>query len=642
MNKKILALLLSAAMLLSSGSLLYANAAEETDNESEKTTTIEGYDDVDATPSPDPDVTEQPSEAVDDDKPDAEDPEEDTDTLTPQFSGDIGASGGLGFFGSKFPDCRGHWAEKTIIECTDKHYLDGYDDGTFHPDDPVTAAEFSKIYSAWKSRFYTVNYGYWAMPFIRDMIDDGIFEKGDFYDYDAYMTREACAKAIIRSLKGEYFPSNLDMFREYITDIDSADKRYEEYVLKSYISGIITGYDDGSYAPKGFVTRAEILTLINRAINETERVIPEVAASDMLASETQTYYTAAVQVRRSTSANSMQFRLYGKNAQYMTEDDPSSGLKMVNEFQGAQGMAFLMRYDLTDILKREADLKSLKLVINYHSNGDMPLGLFWFEHKISNTDWNDSSYMQNINNSAVAGDNKAGYNAVCDNIKALLPTWGDIENAVPQEQKTQPFAQSELNTDTKKYVFDLSLDELKKHMDKNNIVEFFSTTVNYDRYGLDKDNKPRCYTAGEKAPQIFAEFNTGNGNSSAIRLLPDNAELYGGMLDFEGSDETRTISNFKSNQTIHYAFKAKSAGKYKLTVNYAANEGSGGGIAKIKVNDSETEHDFKQTGSWSAYVYEDLGTFELKEGDNILEISDKLIPNSFLINVRDVVFEKVD
>lgn len=638
---KFISILLSASMLLSSGCMLtvYAEEAEEVN---ESTTTIEGAYDADATPTPDASAAEETAETTDEANTDETVAEEEDESERPsQLGGGVGAAGGLGFFGSKFPDCRGHWAEQTIIECTNKNYLDGYDDGTFHPDAPVTAAEFAKIYSAWKSKFYTVNYGYWAMPFIRDMIDDGIFEDGDYRDYGTYMTREACAKAIVRSLKGEYFPSNLDAFTEYISDYEDVDEKYAEYVLKSYISGIITGYSDGSYKPKEYVTRAEILTLIDRALNETQRVIPEAAGANILAPETQTYYNAAVQVRKSTSANSMQYRLYGKNAQYMTEDDPASGLSLINEFQGAQGMAFLMRYDLSDILKREDSLLSLKLIINRQSNGDMPLGLFWYEHKISSTDWNDSSYMQVVNGSAVAGDNKAGYNAVCDNISAILPTWGDMANAVPQEEKTQPFAQAELDANDR-YVFDLSLDELKEHMDDNNIVEFFTTSVNYDRYGMEKDNKPRCYTAGEKAPQLYASFNTGDGSGSSIRLMPEDAELYGGMLDLEDKGEYVNIANFKTNQTIHYTFKAKSAGTYKLTVYYSANEGSGGGTAKIKVNDTEQEYEFKQTGSWTTYVYEDLGTFKLSEGENILEISDKLIPNSFLINIRDVLFEKID
>ncbi len=566
--------------------------------------------------------------------------ESDSDYKT-QIGGGVGAAGGLGFFGSKFPDCRGHWAEQTIIECTNKNYLDGYEDGNFRPDAPVTAAEFAKIYSAWQEKFYIVNDGYWAMPYIRDMLDDEIFENRDFSDYGKYMTREECAKAIVRSLKAEYFPSNLSAFEQYITDIDMAGAEYKEYVLKSYISGIITGYDDGSYNPKGHVTRAEILTLINRAMNEDVRVVPEIVAGvNFGAANVQIYYNAAVQVRKSTSANSMNFRLLGKNAQYMTEDDPASGLKLVEEFQGAQGMAFLMRFDLSDIIKRESELKSIQFIINRSSNGDMPLGLFWYENIISNTDWNDSSYMKVVNNSAVAGDNKAGYNAVCDNIAAKLPTWGKTDEAVPQEEKAQPFAQAELGSNNQ-YVFNLDLAELKAHMDENNIIEFFSTSVNYDRYGMEKDNKPRCFVAGEKAPQLYASFNV-EGDDGRIVLMPEDAELIGGMLDLEDKGDFTNIANFRTNQTISYTFKVGAPGKYKLTVNYSANQGSGGGTATIKVNDTSVEHEFKQTGSWTTFAYEDLGDFELKAGENTLEISDKVIPNTYLINIIDVIFEKAE
>lgn len=567
---------------------------------------------------------------------------EDGNSSFTQIGGGVGAAGGLGFYGSKFPDCRGHWAEEIIVDCTNKKYLDGYDDGNFRPDAPVTAAEFSKIYSAWRSKFYIVNDGYWAMPYIRDMLDDEIFENGDFADYGKYMTREECAKAIVRSLKAEYFPSNLSMFEQYISDIDKVSPSCKEYVLKSYISGIITGYDDGSYNPGGYVTRAEILTLINRAVNEDMRVIPDVmAGANFGASETQTYYNAAVQVRKSTSANSQQFRLLGKNAQYMTEDDSSSGLKLVEELQGAQGMAFVMRFDISDIIKRETELKSIKLIINRNSNGDMPLGLFWYENKISNVDWNDSSYMKVVNNNAVAGDNKAGYNAVCDNISAILPTWGKTDEAVPQEEKTQPFAQASLG-ENNRYIFDLDISELKSHMDENNIIEFFVTSVNYDRYGMEKDNKPRCYVAGELAPQLYSEFDVEEIGGGSIRLMPEDAELMGGMLNLEDKGDFVNIANFTKNQSIAYTFKAKSDGKYKLTVYYSANQGSGGGTAAIKLNDSETEHEFGVTGSWTTFEYEDLGVFELKKGENTLTISDKLIPNTYLINIREVVFEKED
>lgn len=569
-------------------------------------------------------------------------PSDDSETSsgTTQIGGGVGASGALGFYGSKFPDCRGHWAEEIIVKCTDNNLLDGYDDGNFYPDNPVTAAEFAKLYSAWQSTFYIVNDGYWAMPYIRDMLDEGVFENGDYADYGTYMTREMCAKAIINSLSGEYFPSELDQFKQYITDIDSASEECVDYVLKAYISGIMSGYDDGSFNPKGYVTRAEILTIIDRAVNEDKRDIPDVAASSTLAAETQTYYTAAVQVRKSTSANSMNYRLYGANAKYMTEDDPGSGLKIYDEFQGAQGMAFLMRFDLSDIIEREDSLTSIKLIINRHSNGDMPIGLFWYEYKLSTLDWNQGGYTQVINGSSVAGDDKSIYNSVVDNISAILPTWGNIEGAVPQEEKVQPFVQAELKDN--QYVFELSLDELKAHMNEDNIVEFFATTVNYDRYGVEKDNKPRCYTAGELAPQLYCSFDTGEAGASRIELDPESAELFGGMLNVEETEGVKNLGNFTKDQKITYNFKAPSAGTYKMTINYAANQGSGGGTAVISMNGSKTEHEFAQTGSWTTYVYEDVGTYELKAGENTLEISDKAITSTYLINIREIILEKVN
>ena len=83
-----------------------------------------------------------------------EDTDDETGINSGIVPGEAGAAGGLGFNASNFPDCRGHWAEEIIVECTDKNYLDGYDDGNFYPDRPVTASEFAKIFSAWRGSFY--------------------------------------------------------------------------------------------------------------------------------------------------------------------------------------------------------------------------------------------------------------------------------------------------------------------------------------------------------------------------------------------------------------------------------------------------------------------------------------------------------
>lgn len=638
MDIKKIAAILTACSLIMSMPLFNVFAAE-----SFRTETVSDLDEEET----EPEATEEPQAEETEAPLETEAPQESTETDDDNSDAPLGisdtpgAAGGTGFLGSKFPDCQGHWAEQIIIECTDKKYLDGYDDGTFRPDNPVSAAEFAKIYNAWKGNFYQLTSGYWATPYIRILLDNGMFEADDYSDYGERMTREKVAKAIVNSLKGEYFPSNLEKYYEIIPDSDRIDEEYRDYAVKAYISGIMSGYEDGSFKPDNYVTRAEILSIIDRAIYADKRVIPEsVQNVSGGAAQSNTYYSAAVQVRKSINGNSMNFRLLSENARYMESDDEGSGLKLSEEFQGTQGFAFLMRFDISNILKREEELESVSLTLTRASGGDMDMGLFMYDTPISDTDWNNSSYCKVVNGASVAGDNKAGYNAVVDNISSILPTWGNIDEAVPQNKKTQPFAQAECVND--KYEFELNIEELKQYADENNIVEFFATTVNYDRYGVEKDNKPKCFVAGKDAPNIYCTYNTGADVSSVITLLADTALVEGGMLNILGTGQDAIIENFRTEQKITFNFKSSAAGKYKMTIYYAANINSGGGSASFNLNDASFDHTFAQTGSWSTYVYEDLGEVELKAGENTLVITDKEIPNTYLINIKNIVFEKID
>lgn len=46
---------------------------------------------------------------------------------------------------AKFIDIEGHWAQQAIDKAADKGLVDGYDDGTFHPDEPITRAQLCAI-----------------------------------------------------------------------------------------------------------------------------------------------------------------------------------------------------------------------------------------------------------------------------------------------------------------------------------------------------------------------------------------------------------------------------------------------------------------------------------------------------------------
>ena len=49
---------------------------------------------------------------------------------------------------AKFNDIDGHWAEKTIVKYHDAGIINGYPDGSFKPDGPITRAELAQILSA--------------------------------------------------------------------------------------------------------------------------------------------------------------------------------------------------------------------------------------------------------------------------------------------------------------------------------------------------------------------------------------------------------------------------------------------------------------------------------------------------------------
>ncbi|MCD1260355.1 S-layer homology domain-containing protein [Paenibacillus athensensis] len=110
-----------------------------------------------------------------------------------------------------FSDIRGHWAEAAIRDGAGRGWIDGYPDGAFRPDEPVTRAEF-------------------ALMLERALSADGdAAEAADFRDGPLIpgWARAAVARAVR--------------------------------------SGWIDGYPDGTFRPAAFISRTEAAVLIARA-----------------------------------------------------------------------------------------------------------------------------------------------------------------------------------------------------------------------------------------------------------------------------------------------------------------------------------------------------------------------------------------
>ncbi len=208
-----------------------------------------------------------------------------------------------------FSDISGHWAEKQIERIADKGIISGYPDGTFKPDAPITRAEFAKIASvafnlegkAPLSVFNDLDSNAWYYPYIEKTatyipkyklpVDYPCMQpyennaNGGFLpNSEAIRMHIAEALVLIKTEKISIDIPHINIIQqELLTKFNDADyeelfvmhgevpanvKRMFEYTWLASELGIMQGDDKGNFNPYGYVTRAELVTMIDRMIVE--------------------------------------------------------------------------------------------------------------------------------------------------------------------------------------------------------------------------------------------------------------------------------------------------------------------------------------------------------------------------------------
>ena len=109
--------------------------------------------------------------------------------------------------GANFTDTNGKWYEETINNCVNKGWVNGYEDGTFRGDNPITRAEF--------------------VTMINRMLENQDIAQSNFSDV---------------------FESNW-----YYTDIQ-----------KAMALNIINGYEDGTFKPENNILRQDAILILSR------------------------------------------------------------------------------------------------------------------------------------------------------------------------------------------------------------------------------------------------------------------------------------------------------------------------------------------------------------------------------------------
>ncbi len=213
-----------------------------------------------------------------------------------------------------FSDIRDHWAEAYIERQKDSGVLSGYPDGTFRPDEPITRAELAKILVAAfdlddvvnaPNDIYTdVSADEWYVSYVRyggvyipsyatahSPYTDVYRNKADgAFLPDEPVMRYHAAEAfatLMQKHTGETIelPSvteiNADLKEYYPNDGNATElialprggleptlPQMQAQIWLAHELGLMVGNGDGTFDPYSTLTRAEVVTIIDRIVND--------------------------------------------------------------------------------------------------------------------------------------------------------------------------------------------------------------------------------------------------------------------------------------------------------------------------------------------------------------------------------------
>lgn len=175
----------------------------------------------------------------------------------------------------------------------EKEYFNGYEDGTFKPNNHISYGEFYKIICKIKNFDIeeSENNKHWAEGYAKKLYYDGNSNIDIFYGHlDNLITR----KEAIRTLLFAFGITN-QVRSNYYNDVPFIDMPkstiyiYDGYIYNAYKLGIVTGYQDNTIRPDEYISRAEVATIIRKSfdVEDWEIIYPHVLEGIEIESKSQ-------------------------------------------------------------------------------------------------------------------------------------------------------------------------------------------------------------------------------------------------------------------------------------------------------------------------------------------------------------------
>ena len=187
------------------------------------------------------------------------------------FGGSVGTVVAPVVSASSFADMNGHWADKYAKVLTDKKIINGYEDGSFKPENNVSRAEITKmLVTAFNVTgtnivyFGDVAQGSWYYDFVRRASAAGIINGYDGnFNPDGSLSRQDASLMVFRVLDAiNKLPNGTVSFKD--------DNKISDYASKAVKAlgtiKVLNGDSNGNFNPDAPITRAEIAAVICRAL----------------------------------------------------------------------------------------------------------------------------------------------------------------------------------------------------------------------------------------------------------------------------------------------------------------------------------------------------------------------------------------
>lgn len=166
-----------------------------------------------------------------------------------------------------FTDINKHWAKDKIIALVSKGVIAGYPDSTFKPDNNMTKREAIAFIGRYAENmnqayikptirtnvaFNKTNWGNEEVDFVLGRVPANLINEGNL---DEKITREEVALLLEKTF----------LFNETnksLTFKDKEDIKFANSVEKLVAFGSIKGYPDNTFKAKGYITRAEFISML--------------------------------------------------------------------------------------------------------------------------------------------------------------------------------------------------------------------------------------------------------------------------------------------------------------------------------------------------------------------------------------------